>query len=338
MKCSSKLAWSRGFNVPDTDRSTSRVLTSGVSVLVTGGEGFLGSRIVQRLLLLGCDVTSVDNLSNARDLEDTITSNVHWDRVRADIRDRSAMEETFQRALPRFVFHLAALHFIPACIADPVATLEINAIGTQIVLDACAQLRTPPVLVLASTADVYEPTIDLLAESSVLGPNNVYGLSKLTAEGLTRIAGASKSCEPVICRLFNLYGAYETNPHVIPEIVRQLRSSDDITLGNTKPKRDFVYVHDAAAALIALGQGAPIGSTVNVGTGRSYSIDDVISTISEITGRDIHIATDPDRWRPTDRQNLQCDPKLLRSIVPEAVATSLIEGLRALLIDEGLLS
>jgi UDP-glucose 4-epimerase len=236
------------------------------------------------------------------------------------------------------VFHLAAMHFIPACNADPVTTIEINVIGTQNVLDACAGLPTRPTFVLASTADVYEITPDPLTESSALGPSNVYGLSKLAAEGLVRFAATNQLCDPVACRLFNLYGANETNPHVIPEIVSQLRKGDEVVLGNTKPKRDFVYVDDAADALVALGERAPFGSTVNVGTGQSYSIDEVITMISNLTGRELRVSTDPSRWRKTDRENLQSDSRLLRSLVPDALSTSMLEGLRMLLVDEELLA
>jgi UDP-glucose 4-epimerase len=306
--------------------------------LVTGGEGFLGSRVVHRLLDVGCVVTSVDNLSTARADGAGLTSNPRLDLVRLDIRDRSAVERTLEGVAPRVIFHLAALHFIPACNAEPATTLEINVVGTQIVVDACKRLPVRPTFVLASTADVYATTTEPLGESSPLGPSNIYGLSKLAAEGVVRLAAASQQCDAVICRLFNLYGAHETNPHVIPEIVKQLRSGDEVVLGNTKPRRDFVDVGDAADALVALAERAPLGSTVNVGTGQSYSVDDVIDMISKLTGRQIEVSTDPSRWRPTDRENLQCDNRLLRSFVPQALSTSLLEGLRELLVGEGLLT
>jgi UDP-glucose 4-epimerase len=285
----------------------------------------------------GCAVTSIDNLSRASEPRRGTSSVSPSTRVHADLRDREAIVRTIEHASPRFVFHLAALHYIPDCVADPVSTLEINVDGTQNLLDACAALSLAPTIVFASTADVYEPSDAPLSESSVVGPNNVYGISKLSAEGLVRAAGDRQVCEPVICRLFNLYGARETNPHVIPEIVRQLKSGDVVTLGNTKPKRDFVYVDDAADVLVAMSERAPAGTVVNVGTGQSYSIDDVIETIAALTGREIQVVTDPIRWRPTDRQNLQCDNSLLRSMVPDALSRTLVEGLRALLVDEGLL-
>jgi UDP-glucose 4-epimerase len=324
--------------VPNADPAPPRMLTDKVSVVVTGGEGYLGSRVVDRLVQRGCVVTSLDDGSSSRDRGTDSVPSTGSDRVRADLRDRGAIERGIEQASPQFVFHLAALHFIPACVADPDATLGINVVGTQVLLDACARLRTPPTLVFASTADVYTPTAELLSESSPLGPNNVYGISKLAAEGLVRLAGERGVCAPVICRLFNLYGAGETNPHVIPEIVKQLHAGDELTLGNTTPRRDFVFVEDAADAVVAVSEAAEIGSVVNVGTGLSYSVDDVIATISQLTGRQLRVSTDPARWRPSDRENLQCDNTRLRSIVPGALSTTLAEGLRSLLVDEGLLT
>jgi UDP-glucose 4-epimerase len=324
--------------VQNPEALTPRVLTERTSVVVTGGEGFLGSRVARRLAGLGCAVTSIDNRTSEREPRAGSSSGPQVNRVHADLRDRDAMQQAIERASPRFVFHLAALHYIPYCVADPVSTLEINAVGTQIVLDACATLPTVPTIVFASTADVYEPSTDPLSESAALGPNNVYGISKLTAERLVRVAGERQLCEPVICRLFNLFGAHETNPHVIPEIVNQLQAGDLVTLGNTTPKRDFVYVDDVADALVALSQLAPTGSVVNVGTGLSYSIDDVIETIAGLTGRAIEVVTDQSRWRASDRQNLQCDNQLLKSMVPDALPTNLADGLRTLLVEEGLLA
>lgn len=305
-------------------------------MVVTGGEGFLGAPLVARLVRAGCAVTSIDSLHNAR-ARDPGPANKH-ELVTADVRDRDAVVAAIAHTAPDVVFHLAAMHFIPACVADPVGTLEINAIGTQHVLDACSRLATAPTVVLASTADVYAPSHDPLTESSPIGPNNVYGLSKLTAEGLVRIAGAQERCVPVICRLFNLFGANETNPHVIPEIVAQLRQGDELRLGNTAPRRDFVFVDDAADALVALAGAAPSGSVVNVGTGESHSVNDVVATIASLTGRELRVVTDPQRWRPSDRENLQNGSSHLRSIVPSALPTTLGDGLRALLVDEGVLA
>jgi UDP-glucose 4-epimerase len=236
------------------------------------------------------------------------------------------------------VFHLAAIHFIPACASDPVGTLETNVIGTQNLIDACSTVDTNPRIIFTSTADVYRPTSDALHEDAMIGPASVYGVSKLAAEGLLRQAERDGLCELVVCRLFNLFGPGETNPHVIPEIIRQLRLGDVLQLGNTTPRRDFVYTADAAVVLESLAVAAPSGSCVNVGSGTAYSVDDLVQEIASILDRSITIRSDASRWRKSDRPLLQCDNRLLRELVPDALPTSLRQGLVELLVSEGLVN
>jgi UDP-glucose 4-epimerase len=302
---------------------------------VTGGAGFLGPRVVRRLLDRGTTVCAIDNLANAATLPPDIAEDPRFELRTVDVRDAVAMVRTFVDVEPELVVHLAALHFIPACVRDPATTLEVNVVGTQHAIDACRPLREPPRFVLASTADVYEPSLDPHRETSKVAPDNVYGLSKLTAEHLVHFAGSQAIVRPLVCRLFNLFGSRETNPHVIPAIVEQLRQGDTIRLGNTTPKRDFVEISDAADAIVRLSDVAPSDATVNVGTGAAYSVDEVIEMIRELTGRDVRVEVDRDRWRASDRPILAAANDVLRSLLPDALPTSFREGLRRLLVDEG---
>lgn len=325
------------MNVDESGRPAREVFSPGTAVVVSGGTGFLGSRVVRELLDRGCAVTSIDNSSTDHAVVDERLIHPAHKVASVDIRDREATVTALVEAQPSVVIHLAALHFIPRCVAEPATALEINVVGTQNLLDACRLLSRGPKFVLASTADVYLPSEEPHTEGSEIGPNNVYGLSKLAAEGIVRIAAQQGTCAPVICRLFNLYGAHETNPHVIPEIVSQLRLSDELHLGNTSPMRDFVYVDDAATAILRLCEVAPPGMTVNVGTGVSYSVVEVVGRISDLLGRSLAIVVDQARWRQSDRPHLRADPALLQSLVPGALSTPLSQGLEQLLRDERLL-
>lgn len=302
--------------------------------LVTGGAGYLGTELVSRLLELGDEVVIVDDLSTGT-WPPPKGSKARF--VHLDLRDRDATLAMMRDVQPLRIFHLAALHFIPACVADPSLTLAINVMGTQHLLDGCGELGTPPALVFTSTADVYAPQLEPHHESSPVAPDNVYGLSKYVGEQLLAQSARKGHCEPVVARLFNLYGPGETNPHVIPEIVSQLRSGNVLRLGNTSPRRDYVYVADAAAALIALSHATPAGTKWNVGTGKSYSVQEVIDTIGTLLGRVLTTERDPARYRESDRMNLQSDPTAIRSLDPTLLHTDLSEGLRSLLELEGFL-
>ncbi len=305
-------------------------------VVVTGGAGFLGTRVSAQLLERGCNVVAIDTLTHNRQPSHDLEASDLFRLESIDIRDDASIRAVVRDARPQVVFHLAALHFIPACVRDPATALAVNVLGTQHILDACAALDEAPLLVLASTADVYAPADEAHSERSPIGPDNVYGLSKLTAEGLVKIAARQGRIRPLVVRLFNLYGPGETNPHVLPEIMEQLRRGDVLRLGNTSSKRDFVFVDDAADAVVRLAELRPSESVVNVGTGSAYSIDDAIARVRHLTGRDIRIEVDEERWRPSDRPSLRADNALLRGLLHDAVPTSFDDGLRRLLATEGL--
>lgn len=304
-------------------------------VVVTGGAGFLGNYVVARLLDRGVEVLCIDDLSGGTAVAHGLAQRSGFRHEPVDITDRQQVVGAFSSFKPQAVVHLAALHFIPACIANPSLALSTNVLGTQHVLDACGE-HGPTRVLFASTADTYTPSATPHDEEAPQRPDNVYGLSKLCGEQLVDFAARQDRVDPVVVRLFNLFGPGETNPHVIPEIVEQLKRGDVLRLGNTSPRRDYVFVDDAAQTIVELLFEAPGGTVVNVGTGSSYSVDEVIQRIREATGRDITVETDPSRFRPTDRPNLQANNQRLRSTLPGIGFRSLDEGLRVLLDHEGL--
>jgi UDP-glucose 4-epimerase len=310
---------------------------TGPRVLVTGGAGFVGVPLVQRLLETGADVAVIDNFSTSsrRRLDDLSPQlGIHT----ADVTDREAVFDVVSAFRPTHCVHLAAIHFIPQCRAEPSATVATNILGTQLVIDALRDAAPGCRVLLASSADVYRPGVRPHREDAPTGPSNVYGLSKLTSEFLLRFAAEDGALDAVAARFFNVYGPGETNPHLIPEILSQVRRGvTTLQLGNLAARRDYVYVDDVASAIIALLDHAPAGTVVNVGTGRSYSVQHVVDLIGDALGSALDVAVDPARIRPADRANLQADVGLLQSLVTGACPTPLDVGLRRLLRAEGLL-
>lgn len=310
---------------------------------MTGGAGFVGARTAHLLAAQGHEVHVIDNLergTRARldPVEHCTTIQLH----EADVRDRERIEAVFTGIDPDAVVHLAANHFIPHCIAHPAETLEVNVLGTQYVLEATAR-TSASFLFFASTADVYRPAATPHHEADALQPGNVYGLSKLLGEMLVAHLHdvLSRPCRVVVGRLFNVYGPGETNPHVLPEMMDQLHLGDVLRLGNVTPRRDYVWVEDIAAAIasfLSAGIALPDDkvTTVNVGTGVSASVSEIVKVLARVTGRPLRVETDPQRVRASDRPNLQADTSALRALYPDATPTRLENGLRALLAAEGL--
>jgi UDP-glucose 4-epimerase len=307
--------------------------------LVTGAAGFLGSHVVEHLLNRQTPVIGLDNLSggNWQHLA-PFAENPLFQFVCKDIRDEASLVALFQRERPSVVIHLAALHFIPAAMRDPGLAVSLNVHGTQTLLSACRDINVERFW-FSSTADIYKASEEAHRESSPADPFNIYGLTKLMGEQLVHLESSMRpECHFVNGRLFNLYGPRETNPHILPEIIDQIRrgNGEVLRLGNVTPKRDLVPVADAARAVIALLQNSQPGvTTVNVGTGVSVSMQEVVDRISSIMRKPIRIEVDPAKVRAVERNHLQADVNTLRSIIGWTPHGDLCRGLRELLIHEG---
>lgn len=284
-------------------------------IVVTGANGFVGVHLV-RLLAGQHEVLAIDNLRYgawrfcARELEQVRTATT-------DLRDRKSLTEVIEKFDPQAIIHLAAVHFIPECERLPDQAVSINVEGTVNLLLTCpAACR----FVYTSSAAVYRPkdTAHLELEDPI-GPVDVYGLTKLHGEDFVRHFTAQKHLQSVIVRLFNVVGPGETNPHVLPEIIKQLKSGmRKLSLGNLQPKRDYIYVTDVAEGFMAAAtQPVPPAAgaspvVMNLGSGKSYSVAELVERLSAIIGERIQIEVDPQRVRKVDRPNLLSDNTRMR--------------------------
>jgi len=299
--------------------------------LVTGGCGFVGSALVRRLLAESHEVAVVDDLSRGAP-ENIGPARYGVSVIERDVRD--GLAEIFGSFQPEVVFHLAALHFIPECDADPARCLHVNVEGTRAVLAATAALSDRAAVVLASSAAVYAPLDGPLSEErDSLGPVDVYGYSKRWAEELAADFAARTGTAVGIARLFNVYGPGETNDHFIPSLICQLQAGESVRLGNLSSRRDYVFVDDVAEALLRLALQCAEGhsATVNVGSGRAYAGHEVVAAVAGLASGRPALApvTDLTRLRRVDRPLLLADTALAAKLLDWTPRTSLLDGLRA---------
>lgn len=297
-------------------------------ILVTGGAGFIGSHLVERQVAAGEDVVVLDDLSRGRREWLPVGTELH----ELDVRDGAALWRALPEIAPETVVHLAAMHYIPAVEDAPKLAAEVNVNGTRILLDALAQ-RPPEVFLFASTAAVYPDRAGPIPESCAPGPIDLYGRTKLEGERLVEQFAEQTGARPIVVRIFNVIGKRETNPHVVPEVVEQLREgASPLRLGNLDSRRDYTDVIDVAAALHRLlAAPSDAADTFNLGSGRPVSVAELVQTCEQVLGRPIEVLVEQRRLRAQDRAELVADASLLRETTGWKPVRSLHETLAELL-------
>ena len=305
-----------------------------MKTLVTGGAGFIGSAVVPTLQKEGHDVYVLDNLSfGSRDFIDIDDEHFYL----ADIRDAKKVEDAITKIAPDMIVHLAAIHFIPYCNQHPFEAADTNIRGTMNILNAAGKLKGLKKIFFASTAAVYPIYDEAVSETHELHPLDIYGLSKLTGEHLLKKFHLETNIDTIVCRFFNAFGPNETNPHLIPEIEKQLREGmRTIKLGNLTPKRDFIHTHDMANAVRPLLNLENTGyDTFNLGRGIEYSVVEIVEAFERQLGEKITIEVDEARVRKVERQHLLADVSKLKKVAGWEPVWGIDEGIKDLIDNWG---
>jgi len=294
-------------------------------VLITGGAGFIGSVLANRLVALGHHVRALDDLS-AGDPQ-RLDRRVLF--TRGDVRDIPKLW-TLLRGVD-CVYHLAARVSVPESILYPVEYNAVNVGGTVSLMTAVRDAKVRRV-VLGSSGTVYgEQEEQPIKETAIPRPQNPYAVSKMASEYYVLAIGALYGIETAILRIFNAYGPGQTVPPshapVIPKFVKQAVGDGSVVIfGSGDQTRDFVYIDDVVEALVAAADADNVDrSTINVGSGRETGINELVDKIERITGRGI----------PTLHSNAQ-DGGVSRSVADISLARRKLGFEPKVDIDEGL--
>ncbi len=298
-------------------------------VLVTGGAGFIGSHLVETLVLLGADVVAVDNLQ-AGTWANLETGRAGVKCLTADVREGGAMQRVVAETRPDTVFHLAANASVPGSVENPRYDYETNAGGTFNVLEACRPHPGIKKIVVVSSGAVYgEPAHFPIDENSPLIPIAPYGASKLASEVEARMFATVYKVPVTMARLFNTYGPRMPR-FVVFDFLRKLQGEPDRLeiLGSGKQVRDLNYVTDTVSGLLTLGAAGVPGEAYNVASGTSHSITQIAEMLLEelgLRGR-TRLGYTGQSWAG-DAQRWEVDIGRIREL-GYAPAVSLPEGLR----------
>ena len=271
------------------------------SVLVTGADGFIGSHLVERLLDEGAIVRALC-LYNSEGSAGWLESLAPERRAAIDIRLGDIRDPGFVRDLVEgqdVVLHLAALIAIPYSYLAPRSFVETNVLGTQNVLEAvravdCRMINT-------STSEVYGTPDEVpIRETHTLKGQSPYSASKIAADKLCEAYALSFGTQVVTLRPFNTFGPRQSLRAVIPTVLAQLLAgTESIHLGSLSPRRDFTYVSDTVDGFIkATTSGLTPGEVIQLGTGTSVSIGELVQMCQQVVGTEVAVTTDEQRVRP----------------------------------------
>ena len=270
------------------------------AVLVTGAGGFIGSRLVEKLTLQGAHVrafvryTSRAELGLLKGLPSEIIEGIEI--IRGDLRDYNAVHQAVKGVDK--VFHLGALISIPYSYVHPVETVQTNIDGTLNVLEACRRYGSK--LIHTSSSEVYGTALYApIDEIHPLQGQSHYSASKIGADKLVESYFRSFGVPSVTIRPFNTYGPGQSNRAVIPTIISQALTANQVKLGNLDAVRDFTYLDDTVDGFIkAVDAELWDGETYNLGTGIEISIGEIAEKIFKIIGKVPEILVDSTRLRP----------------------------------------
>jgi NAD dependent epimerase/dehydratase len=312
---------------------------AGKSVLVTGSDGFIGSNLVERLVADGARVRAFCQYNSNGStgwLDESAAFKVAVREGRAevvlgDIRDPEHVMASAEGA--DVVLHLAALIAIPFSYVAPRSYVETNVIGTLNVLEAVRRHGIPR-MVNTSTSEVYgTPESVPITESHPLRGQSPYSATKISADKMCESYALSFETPVLTLRPFNTFGPRQSTRAVIPTVLSQLLAgATQLRLGDLTPKRDFTFVSDTADGFVraALADVAP-GTTIQLGTGRTVSVGEVVELCKKVTGNDAEVVTESARIRPeaSEVQILLSDPSRANEVLGWAPTVSLEDGLAA---------
>jgi UDP-glucose 4-epimerase len=276
-------------------------------ILVTGSNGFIGRNLVEELKKCTTDVVALTYPNGNRiDIRD-------WKRIKE-------MEDI------HMVYHLAAITQVPFSFENPREVYAVNVLGTLNILELC-RLHDIKKIVFASSYVYGQPRYLPIDEKHPVQPTNPYARSKVMGEDLCKAYYEDYGLKCIILRAFNIYGEDQSENFLIPSILKQL-VKDEIELNNPEPKRDFIYIKDAISAYVKAGEYDGSGFEIfNIGSGRSYSVDEIVRKLIDSSGRNVAV-TYQNKRRKNEIMNTISDYRKAKEKLCWEASVSIDEGLK----------
>jgi len=284
--------WTKGRGL-DTEQF------SKLKAVVTGGAGFIGSHLVEKLLALGAEVTIIDNFLHGSKL-DRLVEHKGLSICEGDVRDAGIVSRSLEAK--NIVFHLAACVGVEETQMTPFEVLDVEIQGTLNVLKSAVN-RGIKKVIFASSSEVYGDSPESMNEDGPFSPKSTYAVAKLTGEEYCRAFYQEYSLDYTCLRYFNVYGPRQDERFVIPRFVKRVLSNNSpVIYGDGKQTRDFTYIDDAVEmTLLTAVKPEAKCQAINIGTGTMVTISEVASLVVNILNSKIpvnHLYIDYNDKRP----------------------------------------
>jgi NAD dependent epimerase/dehydratase len=302
------------------------------NILITGGAGFIGSHLTEKLVELGAKVKVLVHYNSRNDwghleyLSKTILNQIEI--FQGDVQDPYSVQKAVAGC--SMVFHLASLIAIPYSYVAPASYVETNIKGTLNVTEACLKSEVKRV-VHTSTSETYGTALYTpIDEKHPLQGQSPYSASKIGADKIVESYYCSFDLPVSTLRPFNTFGPRQSARAVIPTIISQALTSKFVELGSLDPVRDLTYVKDTVLGFIKMAESEKvIGEVINIGTGQGITIGNLAKKIISLINKDIQIRTNEIRIRPekSEVMKLICDNSRAEAFMNWKSTYSLEQGL-----------
>lgn len=305
--------------------SAHRITGSDRTVLITGGTGFIGSNLTRRLLAEGSRVhLAVRPASRSQNLEE-VSREIVWHA--ADLADAPRMLELIQEIRPALVFHIAGTSFNHPPTTDVFEHARVNVMGALGLLEALRNAAPSARLVFAGSAAEYGSGSGL-KEEQLPSPATLLGATKAAATNLIQMYARLYGLRTAVVRIFTPFGPHEQPKRLIPHTILSALRKEQVLLTDGRQGRDFLYIDDLVEGLLRAGSGeVPPGSVINVCSGKSMKVVEIVRKILDLMGNPVGFKTGALPTRKDEIWDVSGSRLRAKELLGWEPATSLEEGL-----------
>ena len=281
-------------------------------VLIFGAGGFVGRYLSQEFLSNGYEVYGSDKTQGemiSKDVKFTVS----------DLMNAEDVEKIIKEVAPDIVVNLAAISSVGASWNIPQTTMLVNVIGALNIMEAVRKNENKIKIMLIGSSEEYIISEYPMSEDRILDANNPYGISKMTQERFAKLYREQYGLKIYCVRPFNHTGVGQRDSFVLPSFCKQVAEIEKsgmpgkISVGNLMVKRDFCHVKDIVRAYRMIIESDNCDIIYNVGSGKTYSLEELLQYIISLSSQQIEIKIDKERFRPTDQPVICCDHNLITS-------------------------